>query len=65
MSIDQLLARAQTILKESEYAVASMEEALSKSEESAADNFRVPRIHEGLKFYKCGGSYHFSWECRS
>ena len=46
ISIDQLLARAQPILKESEYVVAAarMKEALSKLKENAASDFLIPRI---------------------
>ena len=66
LGIDELLARTQNILKDTELvtAAARTTETLFKRQHVAGDS-AVPRPQESQKYYRCGGLNHYSRDCQS
>ena len=60
--INELLARAQNILKDTELVAAA---ARMTETPSAAGDSAMPRPQESQKCYRCGGPNHYSKDCQS
>ena len=67
LTTDELLARAQNILKEPELvtAAAGTSHAASEHYGDNVDSLPAGNKHESPVCFKCGGPKHFAKECRS